>query len=772
MKPADTAHQISFNEPPMRWMDGFPLGNGEFGVMIWGGGNPLRFSLDRADLWDLRENLEYSRHPDYNYAGLRRLVAEGKYDEALEIFEGKHTRDNPIGPTKISIGRAEIAVGDAVSWQSRLDLLTATVEGEITTAEARHTFQAFVHKLSNVLCVRVDPAPAGSEMEFIPLAQMCEDLAKLGHPAPVVTREGDVVTLTQEIPEYLFYSLVWNSSGPEYYLAAESGKTAEEAAARTRQTWELAKTSGFDSLIAQHVKEWDEFWSGSDVYLPEPDAELLWHYGIYMLASSAKRGAIPPGLQGLWAMDGVMPPWRGDYHADMNVQEVFWNACGTGHIDLLDSWCDHMKNSIEPARAFTRNFFGTEGTFWLCCTMPDYTKVPCWYPTNLGWSHSGWLGWLVWLRWRYSMDKKWLTETGYPVLSEVFKFYKANLELDDDGCLHIPISNSPEYKDNMPDSLCKDPNIDIALVRRCCDWICEMESALGIDVLSDSAGEIHDKLVPYHLTGDGVLCLWKDKPLDESHRHPSHLMAIHPAMDITIDGGAEALRIIQASLEQYNSLGWWRWAGHSYAQLISLASVVGRAGMAHEYLRQFVDHWVGRNGLHFNRDLDNSGMSHFRLQGEVDLSETYSLPFTMEANNAFSQGVCDMLVQGWNDTLRVFPAVPRTWRDVAFRDLATEGAFRVSATRLNGNTEWVKIRAGVDRTLRLVNPFGAEPFDMNGKPATITDGVLVVSVRAGEEIVLTLPGLTVPFEDAIVRVRNSNISRFDRQEIQPPYASA
>ncbi len=30
---------------------------------------------------------------------------------------------------------------------------------------------------------------------------------------------------------------------------------------------------------------------------------------------------MPPGLQGVWAMDGVLPPWRGDYHNDMNVRK-------------------------------------------------------------------------------------------------------------------------------------------------------------------------------------------------------------------------------------------------------------------------------------------------------------------------------------------------------------------------------------------------------------------------------------------------------------------
>ena len=35
--------------------------------------------------------------------------------------------------------------------------------------------------------------------------------------------------------------------------------------------------------------------------------DFLWYYGLYLLACSSRQGSCPPGLQGVWAMDGVMP---------------------------------------------------------------------------------------------------------------------------------------------------------------------------------------------------------------------------------------------------------------------------------------------------------------------------------------------------------------------------------------------------------------------------------------------------------------------------------
>ena len=58
------AHRIVHKRPPLRWEYGFPLGNGDVGVMVWGDGAPLALTLDKSDLWDLRSNADYMGHRD------------------------------------------------------------------------------------------------------------------------------------------------------------------------------------------------------------------------------------------------------------------------------------------------------------------------------------------------------------------------------------------------------------------------------------------------------------------------------------------------------------------------------------------------------------------------------------------------------------------------------------------------------------------------------------------------------------------------------------
>src|SRR2546427_4974102 len=67
-------HDPLWTEPPDRWFDGAPLGNGDIGAMVWWGGDRLIFTLDKTDLWEKR-----NFQPDpakYTWANYRRILAE------------------------------------------------------------------------------------------------------------------------------------------------------------------------------------------------------------------------------------------------------------------------------------------------------------------------------------------------------------------------------------------------------------------------------------------------------------------------------------------------------------------------------------------------------------------------------------------------------------------------------------------------------------------------------------------------------------------------
>ena len=341
------------------------------------------------------------------------------------------------------------------------------------------TLIAFVRKDQDVFCLDLAPWPKNARLVYHPFYETSPGLKPLGHPeVELLERDGLAVAVQRVLPDKVF-ALAWNREGPEIIVSVGVADAPERAVGRAI---DMRGNDGVASHSLAHQAGWKAFWGKSDIALTEPRFEYLWRFGLYLLASSAKSGEIPPGLQGLWAMNGRTPPWNGSYYADMNVEQYFSPATISGHSDLLDCWLNNYLRIMPKIKELTRAIFGTEGAFSFAVFQPDYTLVSGghWDPVNFGWSNTGWLTMFAWERWRYSMDNVWLEQVGYPLVEAAFVFYAANLAEGEDGKLHVPLSDSPEYEGGSRNAWCRDPNIDLALIRKCCDWIVEMESALGI----------------------------------------------------------------------------------------------------------------------------------------------------------------------------------------------------------------------------------------------------------------------------------------------------
>ncbi|MBV5280444.1 MAG: hypothetical protein J0651_04155 [Actinobacteria bacterium] len=100
-----------------------------------------------------------------------------------------------------------------------------------------------------------------------------------------------------------------------------------------------------------------------------------------------------------------------------------------------------------------------------------------------------------------------------------------------------------------------------------------------------------------------------------------------------------------------------------------------------------------------------------------------------------------MLLQSWGDRIRIFPAIPLDWENVVFHDLRTEGAFLVSAERLNGKTLWVKIRslAGAPCLIKpgFTGPFTfSSPSSLSITKKEVESGLFELNLKKGEEVIL------------------------------------
>jgi hypothetical protein len=200
--------------------------------------------------------------------------------------------------------------------------------------------------------------------------------------------------------------------------------------------------------------------------------------------------------------------------------------------------------------------------------------------------------------------------------------------------------------------------------------------------------------------------------LETSHRHFSHLMAIHPLGLIDPADGEAAQAVIDRSLAHLDRLGPDYWCGYTYSWLASLRARAGDGAGAAETLRIFSQAFCLRNSFHANGDQTKSGLSRYHYR-----------PFTLEGNFAAAQGVQEMLLQSHRGIIRLFPAIPAVWAEVSFRSLRAEGAVLVSAERRGGQVAWLELTAEQDRPVRVELPW--------------TGAVQEVALRAGQPLRLS-----------------------------------
>jgi alpha-L-fucosidase 2 len=111
-------------------------------------------------------------------------------------------------------------------------------------------------------------------------------------------------------------------------------------------------------------------------------------------------------------------------------------------------------------------------------------------------------------------------------------------------------------------------------------------------------------------------------------------------------------------------------------------------------------------------------------------------PFTLEGNFAFASGIQEMLIQSHTGIVRVFPAVPREWKDISFFKLRTEGAFLISASMKNGETKEIEILSEKGGFLKLYNPFINTHFKSTS-PSKLIDNIITVETTPGQRIRIT-----------------------------------
>lgn len=687
---------IKYENNINRWDDGLPLGNGDTGCLIWGNGGSLRLSIDKSSLWDCSGAV--TPEGDFTYKSLQKFVKQRRKRKISKVFDTPYAKPTP---TKLPAGKIIIELGRENLNLAELDIAAACAHietGDIIIDSFIDAKKPLGFIRSNKPLKYTIENPAYGEiaekkrLKFkTSITQSLKDLHYEKAQTGSVMNDGIFYQyFTQKISNDLTYGifLAVLDNVAVYTVSVSDCKTS--AVNHAISFLRDALKQGYDKNFNAHKKWWENFWNESSIHLPDKHLEKKWYVTNYLLGSCSREGCVPMPLQGVWTADnGKLPPWKGDYHFDLNIQLCYLSYLKANHLSCGKSYIDFLLDNEKKAEKFSRNFYGADGLCLPSVMDINGNALGGWAMYALSPTNQAWLCHGIKEYCDYSGNEDLLKNRAYPYMKKYGEFLLSILKEDNNGELVLPLSSSPEAHDNTLRSWLKpNSNYDNAMLTR------HFKTLLEIAEKHNKASDIEkwrkalDKLQPLAVDADDVLMLSSNERQKCSHWHFSHLISIYPLNLLRYSGKEKS--IIDASVADLEKLGTKKYCGYSFAWLANLYAVQKRGDDAVKMLETFWNDFCLPNGFHVNGDYKKSGKSMI----------TYRI-FTLEGNFCAADALQNMLLQCDGDSIALFPAIPKEWKNVSF-DLLALGNVRIAANIQNGELRTVKLSCSKDKNVCVI----------------------------------------------------------------------
>lgn len=717
-------HNLNFTKLAERWDEAIPLGNAEIGALIWKKDNTLRYSLDCADLWDERKALDIEKH---DFKWVQEQVFNNTYQNAQQW--GDRPYDAIPYPTKLP----------AAAMTFDLAKLGTVKSNELNLADATNTIifengiriQNFIHATKPIDYFEI----TGNNQE-LPLPNLIphsygasatdngqqsvvegQRLSRLGYQQGTLKEGNNYQIIHQPTYDKRFFEvlLVWKKVSADRIIGLWT--VSDNQSAQLESSLERIEDGNFRK---EHTAWWQNYWAQSSIRIPDPVLEKQYFLEMYKFGSAARKGAPAITLQAVWTADnGGLPPWKGDFHNDLNTQLSYWPGYTGNKLEEAASFTEWLWSIKDINKEFTKQYFKTEGLNVPGVLTLNGIPMGGWIQYSLSPTVSAWTAQHFYWQWKYSMDPEFLKNRAYPYIQDVAT-YLEQITTKRNGKRYLPISSSPEYNDNRIDAWFKDwTNFDLALVHYLFESAADISNAMGKKDEAQKWLKIRAEFPEFAQDQTGLLVA-PGFPMEHSHRHMSPYMAIYPMGTLDINS-AKDKPLIEKSLHHLDTLGTRAWVGYSFSWMAILHARGKNAESALDNLQKFANNFCSINSFHLNGDQKGGQFSNF----------TYR-PFTLEGNFAFAQGIHELMIQSKQGYVELLAAIPNTWQDYSFENLRSEGGYLFSSKIVDGKIKQLKIKANHNGTLKL--RVEKNLVNSAGKALKKANNYYHIPLKKGEEI--------------------------------------
>ncbi len=646
------------------YYDGIIAGNGRLGVNVYREGEKaIRFDVGRSDVTDQRQH-----YPDSMFT--QQLVSRPRL---------------PIGKMVI---RTE---GKILGAQLYLDIYNAIAKGHVTTSQGRVELLFFVPTGEDI--IHIEASELGGEKIF------CEWVAEQSISPRMSFGRGDAKLYKyQSNPDFEMkdsagygicyqpmlakgeYATVWKHGAIKEkhvidvavgYNAEETGKARAEAIAAIKRF----QSKPFDMVMAKHQSWWNAFFRKSFISIPDKRVETYYWLQLYKLASATREDKPMMDLMGPWFTSKT--PWPGIWW-NLNQQLTYSPLYASNHLELTKPMFDLLNknkqtliNNVPEQWRNDAAAIGRITSFDLYAPLnQNDLRKGQFEPGNLVWTM------LYYYRYyQYSGDKETLKDKIYPLLKRSVNYLMHLLYKDEKGTYHLVKSHSPEYAD------AEDAHYSLSGLIWGLQTLLQVDQLLKLnDPDKTKWSEVLQHLTPLHNNEKGFM-IGKEVELTSSHRHYSHLLAIYPYRLLDMKNPAHRDITIR-SINHWHSMP-AALAGYSYTGASAMYSLLGEGDKSIKYLNDFLNRHAEPGGLY------------------AESGPCFETPM------AFATSLLEMMIQSDDGKISILPAIPTEWREMSFKDLGAEGAFRVSAVMYDGILQQVQVKslAGNRCTLDMISTF-------------------------------------------------------------------